>query len=195
MSEHLISMFIDDEMNLAEKGEFVESIHSDASFKNETQSLLNQEKMLRSYIRFPLTSSARSSKLKQRKRQITWNRPLILVPVALCLMLAVVTTLQLNFKQPVLHHENYRFVLYLPDEAQPAIVGSFTAWNPIPLKRVGSTGYWSVTLKVPTGEHRYSFQLGQNRLMADPTVTAREQDDFGGENSIIYVSNHDDSLS
>jgi hypothetical protein len=47
MTEHFISMFIDDELDLDEKIEFVETLHSDASYKTEAVTLLRQEKRLR----------------------------------------------------------------------------------------------------------------------------------------------------
>jgi hypothetical protein len=40
MTEHFISMFIDDELDLDEKIEFVETLHSDASYKTEAVTLL-----------------------------------------------------------------------------------------------------------------------------------------------------------
>jgi len=37
------------------------------------------------------------------------------------------------------------------------------------------------------GEHTYSFIVDGKEQMADPTVSARQMDDFGGENSILKV--------
>jgi hypothetical protein len=55
------------------------------------------------------------------------------------------------------------------------------------MKRVGTSGYWEVTLDLPEGEHRFSYILEGNRRLADPTILTREHDDFGGENSILEV--------
>ena len=47
MKSELISLFIDDELDLDDKVSFVETVHAEAVFKDETIELLNQEKMLR----------------------------------------------------------------------------------------------------------------------------------------------------
>ena len=47
MKSELISLFIDDELDLDDKLSFVETVHAEAVFKNEAIELLNQEKMLR----------------------------------------------------------------------------------------------------------------------------------------------------
>jgi 1,4-alpha-glucan branching enzyme len=67
------------------------------------------------------------------------------------------------------------------------ISGSFIDWKVLPLSKVGSSGYWQIELKVPEGEHRYTYIIGDGLRIADPTILTREQDDFGGENSILFV--------
>ncbi|UCD87106.1 MAG: glycogen-binding domain-containing protein, partial [Desulfobacterales bacterium] len=57
----------------------------------------------------------------------------------------------------------------------------------IPMNRAGSSGYWEVTLDVAQGEHRFTYILDGHQRFADPTILIREQDDFGGENSILLV--------
>ena len=55
------------------------------------------------------------------------------------------------------------------------------------MDRIASSGYWEIKLDLKPGEHRYVFIFdGQHRL-ADPTVMAREQDDFGGENTVLVT--------
>ena len=50
MHDYLISMFIDDELDLDDKIEFVETVHEDRNFKEETVGFLRQEKMIRSDV-------------------------------------------------------------------------------------------------------------------------------------------------
>ena len=45
--EHLISQYIDDELSLDDKIEFVREVHGDAAFTEEAVALLAQEKFLR----------------------------------------------------------------------------------------------------------------------------------------------------
>jgi hypothetical protein len=44
-----------------------------------------------------------------------------------------------------------------------------------------------LTVPLPIGEQRYSYLIDDGRQIVDPTVAAREQDDFGGENSVIEI--------
>ena len=78
-------------------------------------------------------------------------------------------------------------MVYLPESSQARIVGTFTGWKPVPMERVGASGYWTLTLPVATGEQRYSYLIDDGKQIPDPTVAAREQDDFGGENSVIEI--------
>jgi hypothetical protein len=50
MNDYMISMFIDDELDLDDKVEFVERVHGDKPFKDETIDLLRQEKLIRSEV-------------------------------------------------------------------------------------------------------------------------------------------------
>ena len=47
MKDSLISLYIDNELDLDEKIEFVEAVHHDVSLKDEAIDLLTQEKLLR----------------------------------------------------------------------------------------------------------------------------------------------------
>jgi 1,4-alpha-glucan branching enzyme len=82
----------------------------------------------------------------------------------------------------------YRFVIYVPDANQVDITGSFTGWKSLPMKKMGTTGYWEITLDLQEGEHRYSYILESGLQIPDPSVLARERDDFGGENSVLDVN-------
>jgi len=80
-----------------------------------------------------------------------------------------------------------RFVIYLPDVNQVEIAGSFTNWKRIPMQRAGDSGYWEVQLALPGGEHQFTYIVDGRQRLADPTIQTREQDDFGGYNSILNV--------
>ncbi len=81
----------------------------------------------------------------------------------------------------------YRFVIYQPDASRVEISGSFSGWKSIPLKKVGTQGYWETVQEVPPGEYRLCYIIEGGRRIPDPTILAREKDDFGGENSILEV--------
>jgi hypothetical protein len=184
MKDELVSMFIDDEMDLDEKIEFVEQVHADAAFKDSTIEFLNLEKGLRGDVveRIPEVS------VPARKTTPRLFRPLPLAVASLAAVAALFVFLFWPVHQESANpNEPYRFVLYRPDVAEAAIAGDFTGWGQVPLQRIGSSGYWEKTLNIPKGEHRYIFILGGTTRVPDPTVMTREKDDFGGENSILMT--------
>jgi len=187
MKDYLISMFVDNELDLEEKIEFVETVHNSKPFKDETVELLDQEKLLQGdmvtampKVRMPVNRTEKTGLFR------FWFAPLSGFATALALVAAIV----LLRPVPVISPEElqHRFVIYRPDVSKAEIVGDFTRWSPVPMEKIGNSGYWSVTLKLPTGEHRYSYLIDNKRQIADPTVLTHEQDDFGGKNSIIKVA-------
>ncbi len=55
------------------------------------------------------------------------------------------------------------------------------------MNKIGTSGYWEITLNLIEGEHRFTYILEGREPFADPTILTRESDDFGGENSIFYM--------
>lgn len=190
MSDTLISQFIDDELDLDEKITFVGIVRDDRRFADETVALLQQEKVLAVALETaPATVQSNRAPVFLRYRGIrTWLAPMAGFVTAL-LLAGLGFLLQSGLDEPVSPSPatEHRFVLYLPQVSQARIVGSFTGWNPLPMRKIGNSGYWAVTVKVPPGEHRYSYMIDGENRMADPSVATREQDDFGGENSVIVV--------
>lgn len=197
MDDTLISSFIDDELDLDEKITFVETVQHSQPFAVEAVALLEQEKMLHA-LPMPLPATAMPASLQKPSMEWSrlfqfWWRPMAGFATALVL---VALTLVLLPRQPELSRETeYRFVVYLPQANQARIIGTFTDWTPVDLQRVGSQGYWALSLKVVPGEHRYSYLLEDGTQLVDPTVVTREHDDFGGENSVITIGGADDPVS
>jgi hypothetical protein len=187
MNDYLISMFIDNELDLDEKLEFVEIVHDDRSFKDETVELLRQEKLLRSdaVASFPEVAIG-----QERGFSFPWFRSLLrpagVMGSALAAALIVVFLL-ISYPRHTDTVVSHRFVIYRPDVTQVELVGSFNEWRRIAMEEIGTSGYWEVKLALPPGEHRFSYVLEGDEKIADPTVTTREQDDFGGENSVLLV--------
>jgi 1,4-alpha-glucan branching enzyme len=121
----------------------------------------------------------------QKKRFSLGIRPLgLLVSAASAAAIILFFILSHPVQNPGTSH---RFVIYRPDVNSAEIAGTFTDWQRIPLNRLGSSGYWDITVNLPFGEHRFTYILDGKKRFADPTVPARELDDFGGRNSIISV--------
>ncbi len=183
MNDHLISMYIDNELNLDEKIVFVENVHRDEGFKNDAVGLLQQEKLIRADVVAHLPTLTLR---KQRKpwHSFNWLRPLAAATTALAAATVFLFLLRPAPEQPLQPH---RFVIYQPAASQVELVGSFSGWGKIPLKSAGRSGYWEVTVDLPEGDHRFSYIIEGSRRLADPTIGVRETDDFGGENSILSV--------
>lgn len=181
MKEYLISMFIDNELSLDEKIQFVEHVHANESYKDESIALLRQEKIIRSDVMErtpPLTVKTK------KKFVIPFFRPAGLIVSAAAMALLIFFVFM-----PVKEHKNmpYRFVIYRPDVSKVEIAGSFTGWRRVSMERMGESGYWEISLNIADGEHRFTYILDGRERFADPTTPMREQDDLGGENSILSI--------
>ena len=187
---YLISMYIDNELSIEDKIVFIEHIRADQSFTEDAFSLLKQEKALRSYL--PEQALERALPFpEQTKFSLFASKSFGL---ALAASLLIMVALFFTFKQPpdTNFHPSaagyqHRFVLFQSGSKQIEIAGSFTNWQRIPLQPAGSSGYWEITLKIPPGEHAFSYILDGNEILADPTIPAQEKDDFGTINSILVV--------
>jgi hypothetical protein len=182
MNDPLISLYIDDELDLDEKIVFVETVHEDKHFKDDAVNLLRQEKLIRADVVDRLPG------LNIREWSKPWRLKLFRPLAAAAAGLAAAAIVWLTFwptpEQPM---RPWRFVIYQPDAQGVEIAGSFSSWKRMPLKHAGSSGYWEITLELPEGDHRFSYIIEGDRRMADPTIAVREADDFGGENSILTV--------
>ena len=183
MKEYLISSYIDDELELDDKIEFVETVHEQEAFKEEAIDLLQQEKLMRSEVvdRVPAVAFP-----ERRRFTIPFWRPAGMFAAGLAAALLVIffVTPRQELPVPTMH----RFVLYQPDVKQVEITGSFLGWAAVPMKRSGTSGYWEAVLEVPAGEHRLCYIIEGRKRIPDPTIPIREKDDFGGENSILAVN-------
>lgn len=193
MKNYLISMFIDNELDIDEKIYFVQAVHDEKSFLNEAIDLLEQEKQLCAKmvdhiprVHIPI------ERVVLKSLFVRWLRPLILCTTGLAFAVAIIFIQRMPV--PVTITSNivsreipYRFVIYRPGAEKADIIGTFTQWQPVAMKKMGSSGYWSLTLNLSEGEYQYSYLVEEGKQIADPTVSERVHDDFGGENSLITI--------
>ncbi len=186
MTEELISMFIDDALNLDDKIVFVDTVHENRRFRDDTVDLLKQEKQLRApaWEQVPEVAFPQNPETTLRmRRSFAFVAGALAVAALLLFFIRTPGPIQ-PFDQKIAH----RFVIYLPDVDTVAITGSFNNWQTLPMEKAGPDGYWEIFLEISPGEHRYSFFLDDSRRVPDPTVWTREKDDFGSENSVLEVS-------
>ncbi len=183
--DHLTSLFIDDEMNMDDKISFIRQFKKNPSTADEALLLLEQEILLRGEVvtHIPECTFARITAWERIRAFMIQPKSLVTASLA---AVAAVLILVLSFSQaPVL--ESNRFVIYRPDITRAEILGSFTDWQRVPMHAVGNSGYWEIVLALPEGEHHFSYVLNGQDSFPDPTILTREQDDFGGQNSVIFV--------
>lgn len=182
MNDYMISMFLDDELDLSDKIKFLEKVHTDKSFKDKSIELLRQEKLIRAEVVNHVPSVEFKIKRKYFYPVLRLGGLVASTVATVLIILFFFMPFQINTAVP------YRFVIYRPDANQVEIAGSFTAWKRIPMRRMGSSGYWEITLNLSKEEHRFTYILEGHQSFADPTILTREQDDFGGENSILFMN-------
>jgi hypothetical protein len=182
MNDQLISMYIDDELSLDDKIDFIEIVHENKGFKDDALNLLRQEKLIRADVVENMPA------LSIREHTTPWHLKLFKPFAAVAAGLAAAAVLRFIFlsaPEPTLRP--YRFVIYQPEAERVELAGSFSGWKKIPLKHAGNSGYWEITLELPEGDHRFSYIIEDDRRLTDPTIAVRETDDFGGENSFLTV--------
>lgn len=179
----MVSLYIDDELSLEEKSEFIERIHKDSSYYVETKELLDQERLIRSdMLEFEPETKFSIPFQWSGIIRFLWR------PIGFAAVAAACAILVMAVHTPQRHDQKVnRFVIYRPDVSRVEITGSFTGWQRVPLQMVGNSGYWEVSLKLSKGEHRFTYILDGDQPYADPTILSVENDDFGGMNSIIKV--------
>ena len=182
--DYLSSMYIDNEMDLDEKKQFVENVRSDQAFYTQTLELLEQEQLLRKQPFLPDLAPEQSWQPPVWDGLKRFFRPLGFATAGFT---AAVLIFLGVFQAPVPALCSNRFVLYEPAAGQVELAGSFTGWQRISMQPIGSSGYWEVNLQLPAGEHRFTYILDGARRISDPTLPASEKDDYGGENSILSV--------
>ena len=181
MKDYLISQFIDDELDLDEKIEFVENLDAAAAFKEEALALLKQEQIIRADVVDVYPAA------EIRTNRFQWAalwRPLGAFATGVATAALIVLLAWPSQQKLFVSH---RFVLYQPTASQVEIAGTFNGWQRLPLKRVGSSGYWELRLDLPEGDHRFTYIVEGRKRLPDPTILAHEKDDFGGQNSILEV--------
>lgn len=177
-------MYIDDELSLEDKKRFVNKIRDDSSMADEAIELLHQEQVIRDEVvsRIPRIDLA---PIPVRKKIFNFvMQPMHLVSASLAVAVMVLFFLVLT-PQPTV--QTNRFVIYRPDISQAEITGSFTGWQRLPLYQIGESGYWEIYIDVAEGEHRFSYILDGRFSVPDPTIATKEQDDFGGVNSVFHI--------
>ena len=182
------SMYIDNELDLGEKVQFIEKIRSEKEFYQETVDLLLQEKLLHEQPKKIWVSAKSQNRHEVKKWFEKFLRPIIYAGVGFaCAALLITSRSPVSIDQ--LSSPLSRFVIYQPTASQVELTGTFNDWQRLTMKQIGTSGYWELNIPLSSGEYHFAYILDGSKRIADPTQPAREKDDFGGENSILKVEN------
>jgi hypothetical protein len=89
------------------------------------------------------------------------------------------------------------FHLKDPSAKTVSIMGSFNDWNPegYEMTRDPATGSWTLQVRLAPGKHEYVFWVDNQKTASDPNADLIREDDFGNENSVLFVKgNHGHSI-
>jgi hypothetical protein len=82
-------------------------------------------------------------------------------------------------------------VFEAPGAREVAIVGDFNGWDSAasPMKRYGKDGPWTTTVSAKPGRHVYAFLVDGTTLVPDPRAPRAHDLDYGGDASVLMVTN------
>lgn len=86
------------------------------------------------------------------------------------------------------------FVIAAPGARSVAVVGDFSAWQPLPMSDPDGDGIWTASIPLPPGRYEYAFLvdgkwIGQDPLAEEYLLT------FGEYVSVRYVGGSRENLS
>jgi hypothetical protein len=148
MKDEIISLFIDDEMDLEDKIIFVETVHSDSVFTEETLDLLKQEKLLATHLSIS-RPMPRISSFKYLWPLINPFKTLMLV-LATAMVIILITCPKTGFQEVWC-----QFAISKPDleKADNSII--FTPGKPFSVKFSDRNGYWKDSIEPCLGGNEY----------------------------------------
>ena len=83
-----------------------------------------------------------------------------------------------------------KFILDAPQASAVYLAGDFNAWDgeSYRMRRVGTSGRWEISIKLQKNKvYVYNFVLDGKTWIADPAVSAKIDDGFGGNGSLLRI--------
>jgi hypothetical protein len=117
---------------------------------------------------------------------VYWNGPRTSWTVGLSRSLGRRLPVPARLQSPVIADNRVTFRIPLStSEYAPMLGGDFNGWQPVAMQREGE--FWSATLPVPPGFHRYAYRRPDGEWFVPDTVAGRVDDGFGGVSATILV--------
>jgi hypothetical protein len=152
MKDELISLFIDDEMDIDNKIAFVDTVHSDPVFTEKTLDLLKQEKLIVSL----LSGNHPRQWIFPYKYLRSFQLPFKTLTTILATAFAIMSIVWPEVKHQKVVHQ---FALSEPYVEQAEISGNLTREKPLHVILADRNRYWKYQLDHSPSENEYSFFL------------------------------------
>ncbi len=105
---------------------------------------------------------------------------------AACALLLGFALGRLTAPRPIPQFTPNLFVIAAPGARQVAVVGDFTAWQPLPLSDPDGDGIWTAFIPLPPGRYEYAFLVDGKWVGQDPLAQEYLRT-FGEYVSVRYV--------
>jgi hypothetical protein len=105
---------------------------------------------------------------------------------ALAALLLGFTLGRLTAPTPIPHWNPNLFVIAAPGARSVAVVGDFSAWQPLPLSDPDGDGIWMASIPLPPGRYEYAFLVDGKWVGQDPLAEEYLRT-FGEYVSVRYI--------
>ncbi len=141
-----------------------------------------EERVIRELARRP----ARESPWRKAKEFFSRPTPRWALAGALAALLLGFALGRLTAPRPIPHWSPNLFVIAAPGARSVAVVGDFSAWQPIPLSDPDRDGIWMASIPLPPGRYEYAFIVDGKWVGQDPLAEEYLRT-FGEYVSVRYV--------
>lgn len=166
MNDELISLFIDDELNLDDKMVFVETVHSDSVFTEETLGLLKQEKLLTTPISINRPMPPKFSFKRLWSFRLPFNALAAVLATAMIIMFIVWPETKCQNVTRMAKSERY----FEPVEIASMLIRGAT----LPVIFSDRYRYWKYPVEFSPGENGYSYFLDWKMSTANSNTQFRK---------------------
>jgi hypothetical protein len=115
-----------------------------------------------------------------------WNAPRTRWSVGMSRAIGPRASSTIRLQSPLIAANSVTFRIPLSSSPDaPMLGGDFNGWQPVPMQR--DAGFWSVTLSIPRGLHRYAYRRADGEWFVPDSAAGRVDDGFGGVSATILV--------
>lgn len=141
-----------------------------------------EERVIRELAHRPI----RESPWSQIKELLSRSTPRWAFAAALGALLLGFALGRLTVQSPIPQWSPNLFVIAAPGARSVAVVGDFSAWQPIPLSDPDGDGIWMASIPLPPGRYEYAFIVDGKWVGQDPLAEEYLRT-FGEYVSVRYV--------